>query len=159
MGLELVPARSMLGGPVTRGTDWCGSSQVPWPTGLTEECGKWGLELSPQGMGLLWACSQGRPPSVGPQRALACLPNAGLLGLGLHPCLQAQPPAWVPRLPQRHFVRGWLPCHCFCGTGRLRPCHSTIWHHPRKWLLGHQDDACLSSSRTLCVAHFLLSLP
>lgn len=132
----------LLPGPLANGTD----GRV-W---------KGGLELSPRGMGLLWVCSRGRPLTMRPQRAPACLPSAGLLGLRLHPFISSTSSCLSPKAPAKHFVRGWLPCHCFCGTGRLRPCHSTIWHLPRKWLLCQDDDVCLSSSRKLCVAHFFL---
>lgn len=95
-----------------RGTDWCGIPQVPWQMGLMEERGKGGLELSPQGTGLLWVCCWDHSAVHGPTQSTG-LSKAGLLGLGLHPGLQ--PPAWVPRRPQRHSVRGWLPSHCVCG--------------------------------------------
>ena len=30
-----------------------------------------------------------------------------------------QPPTWIPKLPQRHFVHGWLPNYFFCVWGAM----------------------------------------
>ena len=102
---EETPGRSTVGGAVTRGTDWCGSSQVPGRMGLMEDLRRGDRSWVHGARGphhCQWACTE----------ALACLPKEAFWVWGSPGVLQ--PPAWVPRLPQRHAGQGQPPGHYFC---------------------------------------------
>lgn len=150
--------RSTVGGAVTRGTDWCGSSQVPGQMGLMEDLRRGDRSWVHRVRGphhCQWACTE----------ALACLPKEAFWVWGsargfTTSCLCSKAPTkarWPRTATRSLFLR-------VAGSGRgpLAPPSYIILRNGsciRMATWGLLCALCLSVTRVV-VHHFLpLSLP
>ena len=149
---EETPGRSTVGGAVTRGTDWCGSSQVPGRMGLMEDLRRGDRS---------WSTGRGDPTTAsGPAQrhwpAFPKRPSGSGAPLGFYnllPGFQGSHKGTLAKDSHQVTISA-------CGGGRLRTSHSTVLHHPQKWPL-HQDgnDVGPALSVTRVVVRHSLSLP
>lgn len=103
----------------------------PWADGPDGRPQKRGPELGPQGAGT-------PPLPVGLHRGTGLPSQRGLLGLGLRPGFYNLLPGFQGSHKGTLAKDGHQVTISACGRVRPRTSHSTVLHHPQKWLL-HQD--------------------